>query len=53
MAATAKWSEMLNFIWTIRDKDLRFYYERSEVGDVVLRSLGGGFVDCAVRDTYM
>lgn len=36
MAATAKWSEMLNFIWTIRDKDLRFYYERSEVGDVVL-----------------
>ena len=36
MAATSKWSEMLNFIWTIRDKDLRFYYERSEVGDVVL-----------------
>jgi type I restriction enzyme M protein len=36
VTATTKWSEMLNFIWAIRDKDLRFYYERHQVGDVVL-----------------
>lgn len=32
----AKWSQMLSWIWEIRDKDLRFHYERHEVGDVIL-----------------
>jgi type I restriction enzyme M protein len=27
---------MLTWIWEIRDKDLRFHYERHEVGDVIL-----------------
>ena len=30
------WSEMLSFIWTIRDEDLRHVYERHQVGDVIL-----------------
>ena len=36
MAATAEWSQVLSFIWTIRDEDLRHVYERHEVGDVIL-----------------
>lgn len=32
----SKWSQMLRWIWEIRDKDLRFHYERHEVGDVIL-----------------
>ena len=35
-ATSAKWSQMLQWIWEIRDKDLRFHYKRHEVGDVVL-----------------
>lgn len=27
---------MLGLVWAVRDKDLRFYYERSEVGNVIL-----------------
>jgi len=27
---------MLSFIWTIRDEDLRHFYERHQVGDVIL-----------------
>jgi type I restriction enzyme M protein len=34
--ASSKWSAMLGWIWEIRDKDLRFHYERHEVGDVIL-----------------
>jgi type I restriction enzyme M protein len=32
----SEWSQMLGWIWEIRDKDLRFHYERHEVGDVIL-----------------
>jgi len=36
MGSPAKWTSMLGWIWEIRDKDLRFHYERHEVGDVIL-----------------
>lgn len=34
--SSAKWSQLLGLIWEVRDKDLRFHYERHEVGDVIL-----------------
>jgi type I restriction enzyme M protein len=33
---TSKRSQMIGFIWQIRDKNLRHIYERHEVGDVIL-----------------
>ena len=35
-ASTSKWSQLLGLIWDVRDKDLRFHYERHEVGNVIL-----------------
>jgi len=32
----AHWSHLLGLIWEVRDRDLRFHYERHEVGDVIL-----------------
>jgi type I restriction enzyme M protein len=34
--SSSKWSQLLGLIWDVRDKDLRFHYERHEVGDVIL-----------------
>src|SRR5665213_1317356 len=32
----SNWSQLLGLIWEVRDRDLRFHYERHEVGDVIL-----------------